>query len=489
MAVGTVMLNALDNVMPRYFASFILTFALKPGNSFKEVNDMLQRSLDQVCETIPILRSRIFPVAAADQDWRLEARSTNLPGPQVALNDLSSTCPDYEEIVESGLWQDVRDSERVVPKFDVGSLLTVEGTPAFLAQANYVNGGLLLTMSFFHPVLDGMGVMLLIKLWAQNARGVQAVHDPSQPIITIGPDAQDRAVLDRIWKEEKHRANLVSDIWSPTQRRLICLLPVNPPEEPIVSATEEPEPVVMASHIFYISAESLKALNWKCTETSVSQNTPTSKVTVNDAIMALIWQCTIRARAKAAAGGPNGSDYDLDKMTHLNTTLDGRALIAELPWNYMGTLIYIVTTSMAIKDLLSFDFGLQLAARNIRHSVTSFTRQKALEAYGVAAGLKDYGPDSLRYIFSTMRGSDVCISSISSLTPSELSFGRKFFFNAGHPDLVRPPLLEYGSVCRRVVVMPLQPSGGIEILIEIPREEMDLLKADPVFGEYAEACG
>lgn len=488
----TILLNAIDNVMPRYFATFILTFALKPGTSFKDLNNMLQTSLDQTCETIAILRSRIFPVVATDESspkWRLEAHLDNVCGPQVLLNDLSKTWPDYEELVESGLRQDTLDRDQLVPKSDISSLLSAEGAPALLLQANYIDGGLLLAFSFFHSVLDGMSAMLFVKLWAQNARGLQGAHDPSKPILTIQPDAHDRTILDRIWAEEKRRTTLVSDTSSPTQMRLLGLLPADLPEEIIPSETEKPEPVVMSSDIFYISAESLKALSSKCIEPSLSTMMNTTKVTANDAIMALIWRSTIRARAMAA--GPSSSDYKPDEITHLDTTLDGRALIPELPWNYMGTLIYIVTTSMSIGDLLSFDrgLGLRLAARNIRHAVTEFTRHQALEAYGVAAGLEDYGPGTLRHPFATLRGSEVCISSISSLSPSELSFGRKFFANSGHPDFVRPPLLEFGSLCRRPVVLPLQPSGGIEILIELPQEEMSFLKADHEFGEYAKVCG
>lgn len=482
---ATVLLNAMDNVMPRYFATFILTFGLKPGHSFTDVNDMLQKSLEQTCEAIPILSSRIVLVSAGNESpkkGQLEARIDKKYCPRVMINNLSQTWPDYDEIVEIGLRQDTLDRQQLVHKSDINSLFTEDGAPALLLQANYVHGGLLLAFSFFHSVLDGMGAMLLLKLWAQNARGLQGAYESSIPTLTIHPDSHDRARLDEIWIDEKRRTSLKSDVTSHEQLRLLGLLPAKTCEQ---ETLPEPTDIVMASKIFYITAESLKALTARCAGDSLSTSAP--KITANDAIMALLWRCTMRARARAS---PSSEEYAQDAVTHLDTTLDGRALISEpLPSTYMGTLIFIATTSMSVGALIE-DSGLALprAARQIRNAVSSITRQQTMEAYGVAASLDNYAT-SLRHPFASMRGNEVCVSSISSLNPSELSFSDKFFLNAGRPGHVRPPLLEFGTLCRRLLVLPMQPSGGIELLVELPSEEMGNLEEDYEFCECAKMCG
>lgn len=494
-APSTVLLNAMDNVMPRYFASFILTFALKPGASFTQVNNLLQQSLDQTSETIPILRSRIFPVPTTDgtaRNGQLEARLDKSWTPQVVLNDLSQTWPDYEELVETGLRQDVLDRAQLVPASDVGSLSSADGAPAFLLQANYVDSGLLLAFSFFHSVLDGMSAMLLVKLWAQNARALQGALDPSRPTLEIHPDSHDRAYLEQIWNEENKRAPMDSDdTVSSARLRLLGLLPPEPYAEGVPVVEPFSKAVVMSSKIFYINADALRALTKRCAKPSPAGNN-TQKVTANDAIMALLWRCTMRARASMS---PDEPCYAPSAVTQLDTTLDGRALIAEpLPSTYIGTLIYIVTTSMPVGALTDNNndkdggSGLARAAREIRSAAGSVTRRQALEAYGAARGLENYA-DSLRHPFASLDGNEVCISSISSLSASELSFGHKFFLNAGRPDYVRPPLLEFGTLCRRLVVLPMQLSGGIEVLVELPREEMEVLEGDREFGEYAKVCG
>lgn len=495
-APAAVLLNAMDNVMPRYFASFILTFALKPDASFADINHMLQRSLDQTSEVIPILRSRIFPLAAPDGSatkGQLEARINGRRTPQVLKNDLSQTWPDYDELIETGLRQDALDGAQLVPASDVGSLWSAEGAPAFLIQANYVDGGLLLAFSFFHSVLDGMSAMLLVKLWGQNACTLQGALDPSRPTLKIDPRSHDRACLDRIWNEENRREPFCPNASpSAAQLRLLGLLPPAPsPEEEEQEEDSVHGPVVMASRIFYINAESLRALTRRCAQVPPYEDT--GRVTANDAIMALLWRCTIRARALAS---PDEPCYAASAVTQLDTTLDGRVMIADpLPATYMGTLIYVVTTSMTVGALGTDGdddgddgVGLARAARQIRSAAGSVTRRQALEAYMIAGGLKDYVA-SLRHPFASLRGNEVCISSISSLNASELSFGHKFFLNAGRPDHVRPPLLEFGTLCRRLVVLPMQPSGGIEVLVEIPKQEMEILERDDEFHRFARVCG
>lgn len=493
MAIGkspteTVLLNAMDNVMPRYFATFILTFGLRPGHSFTHVNDILQRSLDRTSETIPILRGRIFPVAASSQvpssKGNLEARISKEYSPRVVLNDLSQTWPDYDEIIEIGLRQDVLDGQQLVHKSDIKSVLTADGAPGFLLQANYVNGGLLLAFSFFHSVLDGMGAMLLLKLWAQNARELSGGFcESSRPNLTIQPGSFDRSLLEKIWLDEQKRSDLTSNGASPTQLRLLGLLPAKTSEE---ESLPEPTHTVMSSKIFYITAESLRNLTKRCAEDSPSTAAP--KITANDACMALMWRSTIKARTAVAT--LSDQEYALDSMSYLDTTLDGRALMSEsLPWTYMGTLIFIATTSMSVGDLVEDSSrAVPRASRRIRDAVSSITRQQALEACGVAAGLQNY-VTGLRHPFASMRGSEVCISSISNLTPAELTFSEKLFSNAGRPDHVRPPLLEFGTLCRRLLVLPMQPSGGIELLVELPIEEMETLESDIEFCEFAKVCG
>lgn len=450
-------------------------------------SDILQKSFEQTCESIPVLRCKVFTVPPTDGNsatGRLEARRVEGWAPKLVHNDKSDTpgWPDYERILDAGLPQFGLDPRQLLPQEEFTYDLAKTGAPVFVCQANYVTKGLLLGVGIFHSVIDGMSGSLFLKLWARNARALQGVSDAA-PMLEMDTNSCDYSIMERIYKSEEEQ---MPHAWrthpaSPELWRLLGLLPPDAPNEhQQASPGSPPQAVMMESRVFYVSASSFEALAAKCS----SDEPESPKVTANDALMALLWRCLIRARATAA--GPCRSEYAHEAMATLDTTLDGRDLVgAPLPWSYMGTLILIATTSMSVGDLTRASTSLEAVARTIRGSLNSITRKRVLEAYGLAAGLSDYGPNSLRFPFATLEGAEVCITSWVSLSALDISFGDHCLTNGGRPHYVRPPCREFGSLCRRVVVLPMNISGGFEVLIEMKKEELEALDNDKEFQEYA----
>ncbi|KAH8749869.1 transferase family-domain-containing protein [Diaporthe sp. PMI_573] len=474
-------LSPMDNVMPRFYINFILTFRLKSAHDFGPVHEVLQKSLEKTCKELPVFRSRVFtipPDSISPSTGRLAARTYENWSPEVVYNDISDTWSTYEDLMEDGLHQDLLDGKVLLPKSRLDSDFTSTGAPALITQANYVKLGLLLAVSIFHPTIDGMSASLLMKLWASNARAIQGCGKLGPPI-TIHPDSCDYSILSQIWAEQTQNRLKPTGVASPELWRLIGLLP---PNKSYLSQSHSGCPAPeMQTLIFYMSSETFKAL----TSLSVAEDTshhPSAKVTANDMLMALLWRCIIRARATAA--GPYSDEYGANSMSLLDTTLDGRALIGDpLPWSYMGTLVLIATTEMSVGDLTRDGTSLATIARAIRESLSNIGRQKALDAFGLASDLHDYG-DSLQYPFATFDGAEVCVTSWVGLSAFDSSFGDKLFSGHGRPDLIRPPTREFDAVCRRCVVLPMQVSGGFEVLVSLKTEEMEVLKTDSEYLEY-----
>ncbi|KAG6353412.1 hypothetical protein INS49_005593 [Diaporthe citri] len=143
---------------------------------------------------------------------------------------------------------------------------------------------------------------------------------------------------------------------------------------------------------------------------------------------------------------------------------------------------------MPVGELISDATSLPTIARTIRQSLSSIDRKQALQAFGLAAGLRDY-EGSLRYPFATFDGAEVCITSWVGLSAFDISFGDKLFSGHGRPDLIRPPTREFDAICRRCVVLPMQASGGFEVLISLIKEEMEVLETDAEFTEYFKVVG
>ena len=480
----SVKLSPMDNVMPRIYANFIFSFRLNPGPS-SLVHKVLQESLQYTCDELPILRRRVFTIPP-DGDGvtgRLEARATCEWTPSVGFKDLSSSWPDYDELVDSGLEQNLLDGAVLLPSEITAYDLEVNGAPVIVAQANFVEGGLLLAFGIFHPVIDGHSGSLLMKVWAKHARSLQQRAVSLAPTLVLHPESTDYGILERIWKQETEKAEQIETIQSssPQTWRLIGLLA---PSEPSVTLDPSASLPKMRTTIFYVPVSSFEAMRAEANHQG-DENSPTpAQNTANDALMAKLWRCIIKARARAASE-TDKHDYAQDVVSLLDLTLDGRALFSpSLPWSYMGTLVFISTTLMWGGKLIDDQTPLTEIATCIRKSVNAINPKRLMAAFGLARSLPDYG-DSLRFPFATFNGAEACFTSWIGLSAFDICFGDILFANGGRADYLRPPRREYDAFCRRCVVLPMQVSGGFEILITLKEGEMNLLESDEEFVYYA----
>ncbi|KAI3316784.1 transferase family-domain-containing protein [Xylariaceae sp. AK1471] len=469
-------MSPMDNVMPRLYANFIFSFRLNAG-PFSTVHSVLEESLRRTCDELPVVRRKVFITQGhPGATGSLEARENAEWTPKVVFNDLSGTWPDYDELVDSGLEQDALDGEVLFPRGIYEWDLHGEGACVLLAQANFVEGGLLLAFGIFHPLIDGHSGSLLMKLWAKHAKSLQQNLGDIGPILDIHPDATDYGLLEKIWiaeNIEQPPTTVLETATSETWRLLGLLAPSEPSEE---FDPKSPKPK-MRTTIFYVPASSFKALR-----AEANVGIESSPNTANDALMAKLWRCIIRARSMAA--GSSCIDYSPDAASLLDLTLDGRARFSDsLPSSYMGTLVFITTTAMPVGKLTSDDTSLPEIATAIRMSVEGITSKRMHSAFGLARSLPDYG-ESLRFPFATFAGAEACFTSWVGLSAYDISFGDVLFANGGRADYLRPPRREYDVFCRRCVVLPMHTSGGFEILITLKEKEMDILERDMEFVRY-----
>ncbi|KAI1744491.1 transferase family-domain-containing protein [Xylaria scruposa] len=479
----SIKLSPMDNVMPRIYANFIFSFRLNPG-PISRVYEVLQESLQRTCDELPILAQRVFTLPPDENGvtGKLEVRESVEWTPSVVFNDLCESWPDYDELVDSGLEQDLLDGALLLPKEIGGHELEEDGAPVLVAQANFVQGGLLLAFGIFHPVIDGHSGSLLMKLWAKHSRSLQQENADVAPTLAMHPESADYGLLERIWRN-KARMTEPTEILKSVSQQTWRLLGLLAPSEPSTTTDLNACSPKMRTTIFYVPASNFEALRNEANQPRLGGPPISTQNTANDALMAKLWRCTIKARAEAAS--ETDSSYAPDVVSLLDLTLDGRALFSqELPWSYMGTLVFISTTPMSVGKITDAQTSLTEIATNIRQSVQAITTERLQEAFGLARSLPDYGK-SLRFPFATFEGAEACFTSWIGLSAFDIGFGDVLFANGGRADYLRPPRREYDSFCRRCVVLPMQVSGGFEILVTMKDKEMDALEADEEFTRYA----
>lgn len=230
----------------------------------------------------------------------------------VDYNDLSNNpeWPDYDELMEDGFPQDLLDGAVLLPSSRFGFDLET-GTPLLVAQANFIKGGLLLGVSLYHALMDGMSMALIFRTWAQHMRLQQGEETGSVEMTTtpLSQECFDYNTLIAVWKEAGSPvAEPTPDEW-----RMLGLLP---PQESGGRGLRLPgsgsggggdapapsPPPAMSTGIFYVSASAIARLS------AIAANEPDA--TANDALMALLWRCTIRARRAAAAFKPSETSLE-----------------------------------------------------------------------------------------------------------------------------------------------------------------------------------
>ncbi|KAK5657383.1 hypothetical protein OQA88_2953 [Cercophora sp. LCS_1] len=485
-------LNPMDNIMPRFNINFILTFGIKPGIPFQKVHDLLQSSLKTAADELPIFRRRVFAVTPG----RLEAREDPDWTPKVIFNDISEAWPDYQDLIDEGLPQDELDGAQLLPPAPTDLSPEGEGASAIVAQANFVNGGLLLGMCHFHSLVDGMSGSLLLKMWAKHMRIHQGANE-GYAHLDIPVSNCDYNLVPQAWQNAGNNTPSPDEVQKATPEtwRLLGLLPPLSPEETAAKVaftldpSAAPPPPEVRTSIFYVSAPAFSALSAAAAppKGAVSESNPVP--TANDALMALLWRCIMRARL---AADPTSPDYTAPGvLAELDSTLDGRALFGDtLPWAYMGTLIFIATTRLPVTDVVAPADRVPLCtiAAEVRRTVKSITRERIHQAYGLAAAMNDdeLASVGLRYPFATFAGAECCFTSFLSMPVMDASLGSGVFENGGTPDHMRPPRREFDVVCRRCVILPPRPAGGFEVMLSLKKAEMEALEADEEFTKFAQ---
>lgn len=477
----------MDNLLPRYFHGGVCTFKLKKGVTQDQVLSMLRASLDDACSTLPFLTRRAFSIPPSPENptvGRLEAREHADWKPVVEYKDLSDTWPDYNELVAEGLPQDMLDGSQLLPASRFQADLTEAGTPLLVAQANFVEGGLILGIAMFHALMDGMSMALIYRTWAQHMRMHQGEVGHAGLDSIPGAECFDYNTLVDVWKKARSpEAEPTPENW-----RMLGLLPptdagaggLRLPAGGGSDETLTKPPPAMKTGIFYVSAAQIARLS------TISTSADEPGATANDALMALLWRCVIRARKSANPSDPSYNEPGA--ATEMDTTLNGRALLSDvLPWQYMGTLVFYTMTRLTVEELVAPSTRLEDVVGAVRRSVAGVTRERALGGYGLAAtGLKDFTAEALRRPMPTFEGAEFGITSLLSLPILDSSFGSQVFANGGIPDFFRQERRLFDQVCRYCSIGPLRREGGTEITVSLTVEEMDILESDIEFSQFAQ---
>lgn len=326
-----------------------------------------------------------------------------------------------------------------------GSPAELEKVPVLLLQANFIQGGLVLSIVANHGTMDIAGQGQIIHLFSKACR-----NEPFTRKEVVSGNLDPRGLIPLIEDESyKECPQLVHQIMQK--------FPTFPPK--------------CTAAYFRFSSASLAALK---AEATALKSDEVEFVSTDDALSVFIWQSIMRARL---------SRLDPADSVTLARAVDVRSLF-DISATYPGLMINMAFESYTLQDLVQASVG--HVASKLRSSLTGKGSNALKHHTRALATLFDRSPDKRAIAFTANLDSvkDVMFSSWAKLDTHYLDLG----LGLGLPEAVKRPDGEPGLESL-VHVMPKTVEGDLSVAISLRDEDMEKLKSDEEFLKFGTFVG
>ena len=497
-ALSHLPLTPLDHLPPHNYTASVFYLSLQPDVSSNEAFQVLQKGLHKTFAQLPWLSGKIWEQSAETHGWRpgqLEIRyePVGIDGPppyQLRLNHLSTSLS-YDDLKEAAFPTDAfEDSELTWAPFmpDLS-----HGCEVFVAQANFLPGGFIVTGGLHHVAGDGNASFMIFNQWADHCKALQ---NHTTPPATPPPDSSDRNLHDWIWAKEgtgESAPEIDAEVWrllglGPSDADLL-LDPSNHKSLPISDDHKSQQDLATAgvnhghqrslkSAIFYMSPSNFTALQTECAH----ELGAAAQISGTHAICGLVWYCLMKAQSAEIAAHERTQEVDI--------LLDGRSGFSHsLPQMYLGNHTLHLQSFISHSANAPPDTSIASVAGIICKNLSRVDSTKLLNMYTLLREMPDYNALQRRKWQPQMKSfssSKMMITSMLMVPSDRVRFGDRVFRNEGKPDGARVLMGAFNrSGTRLCFVLPKTPNGGVEFIINLYQEEMDALLDDEEFNRYA----
>ncbi|KAF4444327.1 BAHD acyltransferase DCR [Fusarium acutatum] len=442
-------LTPLDMNMPRlYGIRLILCFAAIPGMDKRQIYEHLKKGLAHTATSIPWISGHIGPEEGQDLKLRKVQILDSPGGFKFPYKDLTDVLPSYKELRERNFPLSEFTTAQVGP---IDVIPQGPNQPVFAAQANFVEGGLLLTVGVHHSACDASALDAILSTWSHNTA---VASGDSGSFSTFDVPSNDRSPL---MEGDLGNVNVAA---FPEY----VLMPTPHSKKGDLSSMSGFQMPPLTSHLFYFSPESLTKLKEE-----------TGAFSSHDALCAFIWQRMTLARMHSGVfSDPPGKD----SISRFCFAVNVRSRMSPpLPPSYMGNAsMGCVTEKISVASIISNN-GLKEASATIRRSLNDFNSpRRVASTIGLLKSRPD--PTDFKLSFNGFLGPDVVESSWADLGV----YGHEWGNAVGTLDAVRIP--GEGSD-GTMMILPRLKDGGLDVVVGLSTTAMEKLLEDEEFASFA----
>jgi hypothetical protein len=324
--------------------------------------------------------------------------------------------------------------------------------PVFLLQANFITGGLLLTINAQHGSMDMTGQAEIMRLLAKACRGESFSESE---LLTVNMDRGNIIPL-------LNESDLVPEVNKDLRKDSTT-------QEAKLPQTPSPEVLVWTYFSFSTTTLAiLKSIAYK----TVPKN---SFVSTDDTLSAFVWQSISRARSTRL--------QDLSKVVStFSRNVDVRRYLS-IPAGYSGMMTSSTVHRITILELLEEQLGGLASKLRSALDPVVLKRKTQVRATNVSRGIKE----NLSFADTSDPSLDIRLSSWAKEKCYDLEFG--FGLGIGKPDVVRRPQFIDGAREGLVYFLPKRLDGEIVVGVCLRRDDLEKLQDDSEFSKYGEWIG
>ncbi|KAF3762263.1 hypothetical protein M406DRAFT_45677 [Cryphonectria parasitica EP155] len=427
-----------------------------------EIIETLEDGLSRLARAFPWTAGEV--VACESGKFKIRARSSPWTVPPLVIKDFSgdnnddddnnvaSVLPSWDELQQAGFPFSMLDEDVIAPcktmvEDDDGAV----ERPVLRLQANFIRGGLLLTVCGQHGAMDVAGQAQVIALLAKAMRG---------------------EVFSR---QEIQDGNMI--------RRGHIPLPEEKEEEdeyttgPDTGGETQQTPPLTWAYIAFEKSELLERVK----RPALKETTWTTFVSKDDALTAFFWQAISRAREPRLQRQHQQQQEEggATTTTTLTRNVDVRKHFG-LPPTYPGLFVTFTSHTAPISELVH--------SRSL--SSVALELRAALDTESLRQNLRDQAasivqdPEAAARKATAQRARpdlDVRLSSWAKERLYEVDFG----VFLGKPGAVRRPRFERGAREGLVYFMPRGMDGEMVVGVCLREEDMERLKGSARIASFA----
>ncbi len=454
-------LSPIDQIMVRVYVTCIFCFPLPLGTDHQTLCSRLKGGLSLTLSEIPFIGGCIVPEEG--DRGRLQILVGEGYGIRFSYRD-------YTDGSSQKLWpksyNELKAAQFPISALDAGKLSPLDmvptsPTPAVMAvQANFINGGLLLTTCIHHSASDGTGLATVLKVWAEHSRRENVADGLPSPIALRWKE-MDRSTL-------KH-GQAGADIKDFPEFRVRDGTKV-----PVLDRVGASSTCPVKDHcIFYFSPSHLAQLKLAASATNPAE----PWVSTNDALCALLWRHISRARG---LGSAESGKQNMTPVQFTCAVQARRRFSPPLPDDFLGNCVTWCPATLDVDALTSPSSPLYKVAITLR---TAITRLDSARLWGVIGAI-DAIPDTTNLEVTSYDnpGRSLVVSSWADMGLYGVDWGQ----GIGRPEYVRITAQPTTGGVGAALIFPRLLDGGLEVVIGVEVETMRRLRADQEFMRFAE---